>query len=181
MENRRSEMPVYLKDIDNFKELEKFSSVLIVPCRFCPAASFAVQHNEPYFEFFRKFLKTASYEKYIETMRSYLQKKGKKADVFKSHMPHQFVVCMWTSRRRKSLMRRAMKYDALVVLGCEAAVQTIYDAVKSTSCQVYHGMRTVGIMSIQPLFHLPCDISLRLNSIIPLIHNRETPDPWIQL
>jgi len=174
-------MPVYLKDIDNFQALEKFRSVLIVPCRFCPAASFAARKNEPYFEFLRKLLKTASYEQYIETMRSDLEKKGVQADVFKSRLPHQFVLCMWTSRRRKSLMRRAMKYDALVVLGCEAAVQTICDSVKSTPCKVFQGMRTEGIMSIQPLFHLPCNISIRLNSITPLMHQREKPDPWIQL
>lgn len=28
-------MPVYLKDIDDHQELEKFDSVLIVSCRFC--------------------------------------------------------------------------------------------------------------------------------------------------
>ncbi len=174
-------MPVYLKDIDDFQELENFRSVLIVPCRFCPAASFAAGKGQPYFEFLRKFLTTASYEEYIQTIRSGLEKKGVKADVFKSHLPHQYVLCMWTSGRRKKLMRRAMKYDALVVLGCEAAVQTICDSVKSTSCKVYQGMRTAGIMSIQPLFHLPCNISLRLNSITPLLHQREKPDPWMQL
>ena len=174
-------MPVYLKDLDNFQALENFRSVLIVPCRFCPAASFAARKNEPYFEFLRKFLKTASYEQYIEAMRSDLEEKGVQADVFKSRLPHQFVLCMWTSRRRKSLMRRAMKYDALVVLGCEAAVQTICDSVKSTPSKVFQGMRTEGIMSIQPLFHLPCNISIRLNSITPLMHQREKADPWTPL
>ncbi|MBW2439122.1 MAG: hypothetical protein JRH12_01495, partial [Deltaproteobacteria bacterium] len=114
-------MPVYLKDINEFQKLEKFASVLIVPCRFCPAASLALRKNEPYFEFFKKFLKTASYEEYINATRSDLGKKGVRADVFKSHWPHQFVVCMWTSRRRKKLMKRAMQYHALVVMGCEAA------------------------------------------------------------
>lgn len=174
-------MPVYLKDIDNFQALENFRSVLIVPCRFCPAASFAARKSEPYFEFLRKFLKTASYEQYIETMRSDLGERGVKADVFKSRLPHQFVVCMWSSRRRKYLMRRAMNYDALVVLGCEAAVRTIFDSVKSTPCKVFQGMRTEGIMSIQPLFHLPCNISLRLESITPLLYQRDKPDPWMQL
>jgi hypothetical protein len=67
--NWRVMMPVYLKDIDDFHELEKFESVLIVPCRFCPAASFAVRKGQPYFEFLRKLLKTASYERYIERMK----------------------------------------------------------------------------------------------------------------
>ena len=174
-------MPVYLRDINEFQALEAFSSVLIIPCRFCPAASLAIRRNTAYFKFLTKFLQTDSYEQYIETMRSYLQKRGLKADVFKSHLPHQFVICMWTSRRRKSLMKRAKKYEALVVLGCEAAAQTIYDSVKSMSCKVFQGMKTQGIMSIQPRFHLPCNISLRLNSITPILHRRETPSPWIQL
>ena len=174
-------MPVYLKEIDNYHELERFRSVLIIPCRFCPAASFAAGKSEFYFEFLQKFMKTVSYEHYIQTMRSDLNKRGVKADVFKSRLPHQFVICMWTSRRRQSLMRRANQYEALVVLGCEAAVQTIYDSVKSVSCKVYQGMRTEGIMSIQPRFHLPCNVSLRLNSITPLLHQRKTPSPWIQL
>jgi len=95
-------MPLYLKDINRFPELERFTSVLIIPCRFCPAASMAVRTNQPYFEFLRRFLKTASYEELIETMKSNLAKKGIKTDVFRSYLPHQFVICMWTMGRRKS-------------------------------------------------------------------------------
>jgi hypothetical protein len=69
-------MPVYLKGIHDFRQLEQFQSVLIVPCRFCPAASLALRSNEPYFEFFRHLLKTDAYERYIETMKSELEKKG---------------------------------------------------------------------------------------------------------
>lgn len=174
-------MPVYLKDIDEFPELEKFESVLIVPCRFCPAASLAVRRNKPYFEFFRRFLETASYEQLIETIKSNLEKKGVKTDVFKSKLLHQFVVCMWTSRRRKKLSEHARKYEALVVLGCEAAVQTIHDSVKSTSCKVFQGMRSEGIMTIKPSFNLPCNISLELDKIIPLVHQNENSVPWVSL
>jgi len=122
-------MPAYLKDLREFSELEKFKSVLIVPCRFCPAASLAVRSSQPYFEFFRKFLKTASYEEHIKSIKSGLEKKGVSTDVFRSRWLHQFVVCMWTSKRRKQVAKPAGEYDALVVLGCEAAVQTVYDAV----------------------------------------------------
>ena len=174
-------MPVYLKDINEFPELEKFESVLIVPCRFCPAASMAVRTNKPYFEFFRRFLKTASYEQLLETVKSNLERKGVKTDVFKSKWLHQFVVCMWTSRRRKKLLEHARKYEALVVMGCEAAVQTIYDSVKSTSCKVFQGMRSGGIMTVKPSFHLPSNISLELDKIIPLVHQNDNSVPWISL
>ena len=69
-------MPVYLKDTHDFQKLEQFESVLIVPCRFCPAASLAIRSNEPYFEFFRHLLQTDAYERYIETMKSELKKKA---------------------------------------------------------------------------------------------------------
>lgn len=174
-------MPVYLEDINEFPELEKFESVLIVPCRFCPAASLAVTKDEPYFEFFRKFLKTDAYEKYIATVKSKLERKGVKTDIFKSKLLHQFVICMWTSRRRRKLLKRASKYEALIVLGCEAAVQTVSDAVAAAPCKVYQGMRSEGIMSIKPEFHLPGNISLELNSVIPLLHQAKGSEPWVSL
>lgn len=174
-------MPVYLKDIHDFQQLEQFQSVLIVPCRFCPAASLALRNNEPYFKFFRHMLKTAAYERYIERMKSELNKKGIKADVFRSRAPHQFVVCMWTRKRRNQLMRRAKKYDALVVLGCEAAVQTIMDSADTASFKVVQGMRTEGIMSILPRFQWPDSITLQLNSVTPLLHQQQGSEPWMHL
>lgn len=174
-------MPVYLKDIDDFKPLDGFKSVLIVPCRFCPAASMAVTTNRPYFEFLRRFLKTAPYEELIDRIKSNLEKKGIKTDVFRSRWFHQFVVCMWTSRRRKKLANRARRYEALIVLGCEAALDTIHDAVKSTPCKVFQGMRTEGIMGIKPQFKLPCSITLELNSITPLVHQSPGATPWLSL
>ena len=174
-------MPVYLKDRDEFPELERFESVLIVPCRFCPAASLAVRRNKPYFEFFRRFLKTASYEQLIETIKSNLKKKGVKTDVFKSKLLHQFVVCMWTSRRRKKLLERARKYEALVVMGCEAAVQTVHDSVKSTSCKVFQGMKSEGIMTVKPSLNNPSKRFVEQNKIIPLVHQNNNSVPWVSL
>jgi len=174
-------MPVYLNYTHNFEKLAHFKSVLIVPCRFCPAASFAVRKKEPYFDFFRHMLKTASYERYIETMKSELEKKGVKVDVFRSRLPHQFVVCMWTSMRRKKLMKRAENYDALVVLGCEAAVQTIRDSVDVPSFQLIQAMENEGIMSILPRFQFPASITLQLKSVTPLIHQKRGSDPWVRL
>jgi len=174
-------MPLYLKDINEFSELERFKSVLIVPCRFCPAASLAVRRNAPYFDFLKNFLKTASYEQYLEAIRSDLGNKGVKTDIFRSYLPHQFVVCMWTSRRRKKLMKHARNYDAVVVMGCETAVQSIHEVVDSPFCKVFQGMRTEGIMSIKPLFHFPCSISLELSRVTPIIHQDENSGPWVCL
>ena len=168
-------MPFCLKEIEEFPELDGCQSVLIIPCRFCPAASLAVSRNEPYIELFRKFLKTASFERLIKNLKSDLETKGVKTDVFKSHLPHQFVLCGWTSKRRQKLLKTAKQYEALLVLGCEAAVQTIRDSVQSTSCQVLQGMKTMGVMSIKPSFKLPCNISLDLDSLTPMLHQVDLP------
>ena len=162
-------MPFYLDETDIVPEVAGFKSVLVVPCRFCPAASVAVKSKEPYIEFPRRSLKTASYERFVKKMKSGFEERGIKTGVFKSNLLHQFVLCMWTSRRREKLRERAKDYEAVVVIGCEAAVETVRAAVKSAGCQVIQGMKTEGIMSIQPRFRLPCNISLELQGVSPTL------------
>lgn len=158
-------MPFILNAIDDSTAYEQYKSVLIIPCRFCPAASAAVKSDEPYIEIFRRFLKTGSYERFIRNLKSKLEKKGIKVGVFKSRWIHQFVLCMWTSKRRADLKKRAKNYEALIVLGCEAAVQTVRDSIKPETCEVLQGVKTEGIMSIRPRFSLPCNITLDIESV----------------
>jgi hypothetical protein len=114
-------------------------------------------------------------------MKIALQKEGVQTNVFKSFWPQQFVVCMWTGRRRNLLRKRAQKYDALVVLGCEAAVRTVIDCLGAASIPVIQGMRTEGIMSVLPRFQWPDRITLQINSITPLLHSRQGAEPWMRL
>jgi hypothetical protein len=158
-------MPVYLTATDAVEQAAGCRSVLIVPCRFCPAASCAVQSREPYIEPLRRMLKTAAYERFIKELTGRFEKKGLETSVFKSRLLHQFVLCMWTSRRRNKLLKRAAGYDAVVVLGCEAAGETVRRALRSTDCKVIQGMESAGIMSIKPVVRLPGKLSLQLESI----------------
>jgi hypothetical protein len=80
---------------------------------------------------------------------------------------------MWSSKRRQKLLKRAKQYEALIVLGCEAAVNTVRDAVQYASCKVFQGLETEGVMSIQPRVHLPANISLELQSLTPLALQNE--------
>jgi hypothetical protein len=130
----------------------------------------AIKSNEPYIELHRRLLKTASYERHIATLKESFESRGIETDVFKSNLLHQFVLCMWTARRRKQLLKRAMKYEAVLVLGCEAAVETVRSCLRSTSCQVIQGMKAEGIMSIQPRFSLPFEIALELEGVTPYIN-----------
>jgi hypothetical protein len=173
-------MPFCLEVKDVLSEVVNCKSVLIVPCRFCPAASMAVQTSEPYIEFPRRSLKTPSYERLIAEMKSSFEERGIKTSVFKSRFLHQFVLCMWTSRRRKALLARAKRYEAVVVMGCEAAVATVRSTLQSTACSVISGLRSEGIMSIQPRFSLPCNLMLDLESVTPYVHP-DSRDETVQI
>lgn len=80
-------------------------------------------------------------------------------------MVHQFVLCMWSEKRRKKLLKQAAKYEALLVLGCEAAFQTVRYAVKSYSGHIHQGLVTKGLMSIRPRISLTGKVSLDLESL----------------
>jgi hypothetical protein len=49
-------MPFHLKDRDISSDIAGVHSALIVPCRFCPAASLAVRQKKPYIALFRRFI-----------------------------------------------------------------------------------------------------------------------------
>lgn len=165
------QVPFLLKERNVSADLADVDSVLIVPCRFCPAASLAVTKKKPYIELFRTFLRTAAYEEHIEQRKSQLEQVGIKADVFDSKLPHQFVVCMWTARRRQELRRHASEYDAVMVLGCDAAVKTARDCTQATSCKVMPGMETEGIMNVMPSIKLPGKISLEVTGVTRVLEH----------
>ena len=81
-------MPFCFEVQDVIPEVVNFESVLIVPCRFCPAASMAVKSNQRYIEFPRRFLKTAPYERQLTDMKKSFEERGIKTGVFKSNLLH---------------------------------------------------------------------------------------------
>ncbi len=157
-------MPLYLKDRDISSDIAMVRSALIVPCRFCPAASLAVRERKPYIEFC-KLLRTPSYESDIQALRSRLESEGFRTEIFDSKLPNQFVVCMWTSGRRKDLARFAVGYDALIVLGCDAAVETPRYSIKSKDCRVIPDMEAEGIMNVIPTLQFPFNIWLEVRNV----------------
>lgn len=158
-------MPFYLKDANALFQDSGLRSVLIVPCRFCPAASLAVRERKPYIELFRRFLRTEAYESHILSLKKTLETGGTRVAIFESRLLHQFVACMWTSRRRSHLARRAAKYDAVVVLGCDAMVEAVTEAVESAGCRVIPGMEIEGLMNVLPKVTFPLTLSLELQGV----------------
>lgn len=158
-------MPFYLKESDILSQVAGLKSVLMVPCRFCPAVSMAVRENKPYIELFRKFLRTEAYESFIKDLKHRLQDEGIKTVVFDSIFPHHFVACMWTVGRRRDFAKRAKEFEGVVVLGCDALVETVFDSIKHIDCRVIKGMEVEGIMTVVPTVSFPLNISLMMQSI----------------
>ena len=158
-------MPFYLKSRDISSDTATVRSALIVPCRFCPAASLAVRERKPYMKLLRSFLRTPAYEVHIRALQSRLEARGIRTEVFDNKWPHQFVMCMWTAGRRDALATRAAGYDAAIVLGCDAAVETVRSSLASSDCRVVPGMEVEGIMNVVPAVRSPLDVWLELKGI----------------
>ncbi|MCP4201675.1 MAG: hypothetical protein GY769_07050 [bacterium] len=158
-------MPFYLRESDVLPQVAGLQSVLIVPCRFCPAASLSVRERKPYIELFRRFLRTEAYESFVGALKRRLEDEGIRTAVFDSKLPHQFVACMWTSRRRRELAERAAEFDGALVLGCDAMVEAVRDSIESTECRVIQGMEIEGLMNVLPKVSFPFNLSLELQGV----------------
>jgi hypothetical protein len=165
-------MPIHFNDLDVVSKVSGLSSALIVPCYMCPAVTVAVREKKPFLQFFRNFMKSAPFEQYMTTMQARLKEHGVKTKVFKSIPSHEWFMCMWTSGKRKRLQKCAEQYDAVIVLGCNSAAETLRDAVKSTDCKVVEGMEVAGIMNAQIRFHWPGNVSFENCRTVPISQNK---------
>jgi len=162
-------MPFYLKESNIVPQVTGLQSVLIVPCGFCPAASLAVKEKKPYIELFRNLWRTEAYESFIQALKRRLEEKGIKTAVFDIKLPHHYVACMWTYGRRKELAKRAAEFEGVLVLGCEATVEIVRNAISSNDCRVIEGMESEGIMNVVPVMSFPFNISLEVQGITSVL------------
>ncbi len=161
-------MPIHFEDLDVVSELDGVSSALIVPCNVCPATTVAVREQRPFMQLFRSLFKSPPFEEYIKALQSRLADKGVKTQVFRSRLYHQWFLCMWTAGQRRKLRKSAKEHDAVVILGCDSATETVRDAIESTDCRVIEGMGVTGIMNAQLRFHLPGNICFEKCRIVPI-------------
>jgi hypothetical protein len=164
-------MPIHFQDQDVASEVAGLRSALIVPCNLCPAVTVAVRENRPFMRFFRSLVRSAPFEEYLKELQSRLSENGVSTKVFRSNIYHQWFLCMWTSRRRKKLQKHAKEYDAVIVLGCDSATETVRDLV-STDVKVIEGMRTAGIMNGKLSFRLPGDLFFDDCKVVPISQQR---------
>ena len=166
-------MPIHLNDLDVVSEVTGLSSALIVPCNMCPAVTVAAREERPFIRFFRSFLKSAPFEQHIRALQSRLREKDVNTQVFKSSLPHQWFLCMWTSGQRDKLKKHAKQYEAVIVMGCDSATETVRDLVKSTDSKVIEGMEVAGFTNAKLRFHLPCNVSFEDCKIIPIFRQKK--------
>ena len=163
-------MPIHFEDLDVFSEVDGLKSALIVPCNMCPAVTVAVREEKPYIQLFKNFLKSEPFRQYIIKMQSQLEEKGVSTTVFKSNIPHQWFMCMWTSGHRRKLRKYVKQYEAVIVLGCKSATETIRDVVNSTNCKIIEGMKVTGIMNAELEFQLPGNVSFKNCKTVSISH-----------
>jgi len=114
------------------------------------------------------FLKSPPFEKYIKGLQSTLSERGIETKVFESRFIHHWFLCMWTSGRRRKLIRQLNNYDAAIVLGCDSATETVREFVDKNGCKIIQGMEVVGFLNAKMTFSLPCNISFEDCRIVPI-------------
>jgi hypothetical protein len=152
-------MPLHLESRDVSAELENHKSVLIVSCPVCPPVSLATDNDSTFIEFFKHGVKTSAYEDHLHEIRESLEQRGVKTGVFTSYVPCA-ATCLWTKGQRKRLLKRAMEFDAALVMGCESARYTVEETLKTTACEVVLAMQLVGITNASLKFQFPMTVKL---------------------
>ncbi|MEJ2122364.1 MAG: hypothetical protein P8Z76_17015 [Alphaproteobacteria bacterium] len=152
-------MPIYLEPMDVTADLENVGSVLIVSCMMCPPMSVAMQQKKPLLDLFKYGFKSKPYDDYVASIRDPLEKRGVRTGVYAKVAPWPFV-CLWTEGQRRRLRKRAMDYEAVLVLGCNSALSTVEDVLKGTDCKIIPGMRMKGIVNATTKVRLPFKVDL---------------------
>lgn len=153
-------MPVSLEPLDVEAECEAFNSVLIVSCPVCPPMSLAMRTGTPFIEPLKRGLKTRAFEDHINAIREPLERRGVRTGVYSAYMPCP-TMCLWTKGQRRRFQKRAMDYEAVLVLGCDSATQTARETLKESDCQVIQGMQGIGIANATMRFRFPMTVDVQ--------------------
>jgi hypothetical protein len=115
----------------------------------------ATADNSAFIDLFEGGLKTPAFENHIQEIRRIFGQR--RSDVFSLRVPCP-AMCLWTKGQRRRLRKHAMKYDAVLVLGCESARLSAEQALENDQCRVVLGMRMTGItnatVSLQSPFRI---------------------------
>ncbi|MHC4250310.1 MAG: hypothetical protein ACYS9X_14375 [Planctomycetota bacterium] len=158
-------MPIHLEGRDVMPEVGGSRSALIVACNMCAGASFAMEEDRPFIEFFRSFLTSPPLKRHIARLQSQLAKRGVESKWFKRGIIQKFFLCLWTSRQRRAFRKHVAQYDSVIVLGCDSAFKTVADALGETDCKLIEGTTVAGVMNANTRFRFPGNISFEHSNV----------------
>ncbi|HSH07235.1 MAG TPA: hypothetical protein VLA41_06200 [Burkholderiales bacterium] len=153
-------MPINLEPKDVSADLAHISSVLIVYCPVCPQISLAMQADSPWIELLKSGLKTGALEEHIKDIRTSLEQRGVRSDVFTMRLPLP-TMCLWTKGQRDRLLKRAEGYEAVLVMGCDSARYTAQQTLRRRACRLVQGMKMIGITNATVRYRIPMTFELR--------------------
>lgn len=147
-------MPLYMEPAPIDPSIYLSESVLFVICEVCPKMCMSVKQNRPYFSFSRLIGKKDFFDDYIAGLRKSFEDRGVSTGVFKNQRLNS-MMCLWPQKQRDMLSEYSKKYRAIAVIGCQSAVFTVKDSVKSRDSNIYPMMRAEGIANFKSKMEFP--------------------------
>jgi hypothetical protein len=160
-------MPFYLKEIDIGAQVPHLDSALVVVCRFCPAASMATRHDEKYLDPLRSGLRTPVFEDHLAQTLESLARRGIRTSVYQGGL-RDFMVCVWSAKRRKEFARLAAEHAAVIVFGCTGAAESVRRMLGDLDRPLYRAMEDEGILAVTPGFGPAGRVRLTLFGVTPV-------------
>jgi hypothetical protein len=99
------------------------------------------------------------FDEYIAGLRKSFEDKGIRTGLFR-HKSINSMMCLWPQNQRDMLSKYAEKYQAAAVVGCQSAVFTVKDSVKSRGIRIYPMMRVEGIANLKSEMEFPVLLKL---------------------
>jgi hypothetical protein len=152
-------MPLYMEPAPIDSSMYLNESVLFVICEVCPKMCMSVKQGSPYFSLGRLFGKKDFFDEYIAGLQNSFADQGIQTGVFRNQKLNS-MMCLWPQKQRDMLAEYSKKFQAIAVIGCESAVFTVKDSVKSRNIKIYPMMRVEGIANFKSKMGIPALLKL---------------------
>lgn len=152
-------MPLYMEPAPVDSSMYSGTSVLFVVCEVCPKMCMSVIQNRPYASISRVFGKKDFFDEYIAGLQNSFATQGVRTGVFRNKKLNS-MMCLWPQRQRDLLSEYSKRFEAIAVIGCQSAVFTVQDSVKTRNIKVYPMMRVEGIANFKSKMEIPALLKL---------------------
>jgi hypothetical protein len=135
-------------------------SVLFVICEVCPKMCMSVKQNRPYVSLSRLFGKKDFFDEYIAGLQKNFADQEVQTGVFRNQKLNS-MMCLWPQKQRDMLSEYSKKFQAIAVIGCQSAVFTVKDSMKSRDIKIYPMMHVEGIANFKSRMEFPALFKLK--------------------